>query len=177
MPHHFSASPRTRRARARAPRSARMARERRVFARSPEVRAEARAEVEAKFSPGLSPDVALVLRLPLVAAPCGASPRPRELRLAMLARHARRAWVAGGSRRRSRAGTSRALVCSILFYYPCTTLRASSLLSCYATRRRRRAYHERPRSARNAGCDRCGAEARPSAARSRNSRSAFTRRV
>jgi len=176
MPHHFSASPRTRRARARAPRSARMARERRVFARSPEVRAEARAEVEAKFYPGLSPDVALVSCLPLVAAPCGASPRPRELWLAMLARHARREWVAGGSRRRSRAGTSRALVCYILFYFPCTSLRAS-LLSCYATRRRRHAYHERPRSARNAGCDRCGAEARLSAARSRNSRSAFTRLV
>ena len=52
-------------------------------------------------------DPVLVWRL-LSGRPCVASPRPRGSRLAALARRARRV-VTGGSRRHSRAGTSREL--------------------------------------------------------------------
>ena len=106
----------------------------------------------------------------LVVASCGTGPRQRALRRATRARCAWRACVASGSRRRSRAGTSRVWCSSPLFsrsVAPCAALPRSTRTPAWARASRvgaRRTRHA-TRRARCVGS--------PSAERPRSSRSVF----
>ena len=112
----------------------------------------------------------------LVVASCGTGPRQPASRPAMRARCTRRACVTGGSRRRSRARTSRVWCSLLLSSSLVPSLRARRSFDPPACRRGARASQagarrtrRAPRRARRVGS--------PSAERPRSSRSVFCARV
>ena len=111
----------------------------------------------------------------LVVASCGTGPRQPASRPAMRARCTRRACVTGGSRRRSRARTSRVWCSLLLSSSLVPSLRARRSLDPPACRRGARASQAGAR--RTGRAPRRARVGSPSAERTRSSRSVFCARV